>query len=130
MSNYKHLNFNEYQKVLNKSQQYIETNVARSMKKDDDVDGDPLNKNQLISIILYTDFTELSTDFTKSFRKLNEFELLSQIKQRNQKYYHWSKILKTTTKYYGQYDLGGNGVLGALHGPLLRHEYGIEYTTI
>ena len=46
---------------------------------------------------MYCDFSDLSRDFTLSFRK-SRFELISQIKKRNQKYYHWSKILKIPSK--------------------------------
>ena len=51
------------------------------------------------------------------FRKRSEFELIFQIKKRNQKYFHWSKILKNTIYLYGQDQDHGRGYLPELKGP-------------
>ena len=68
---------------------------------------------------MYCDYTELSRDFTLSFRKSHQFEVLKQIKQKNAKYYHWSKGLKNVIKFYGQRNEynGKNGKLSRLRGP-------------
>ena len=68
---------------------------------------------------MYCDYSLLSRDFTLSFQKRNEFELISQIKKRNQKYYHWSKILKNTIQDYGQDYNGGTDYLSSLRGPFI-----------
>ena len=68
---------------------------------------------------MYCDYTELSREFTLSFRKLHPFESLQKIKKRNAVYYHWSKGLKDVMKHYGQhYNSGGKrGLLPKLKGP-------------
>ena len=53
------------------------------------------------SVILYCDYSDLSTDFTLSFRKSQQFQTLTQIKRKNSRYYHWSKILRDTMEEYG-----------------------------
>ena len=66
---------------------------------------------------MYCDYTELSRDFTLSFRKLHQFEILSQTKKRNAAYYYWSKGLKDVIKHFGQNYDRKNGVLLKLRGP-------------
>ena len=114
MENYNYLPHGEINKIINKATQYIqESTIAKSLKHYDE----PITLNELICICMYCDYSELSRDFTLSFRKRNEFELISQIKKRNQKYYHWSKILKDTIDEYGQDYRIGNGLLPSLNGP-------------
>ena len=64
-------------------------------------DEAPLRKDNLISVILYTDFTELSSDFTSTFRKKSPFETLGSIKTRNSRYWWMSKTLRETVELYG-----------------------------
>ena len=71
----------------------------------------------MISIILYTDFTLLSSKFTSTFRKTGPFEPIQAIIQRNRSYYWMSRFLKETEQVYGQYHSFGNGVLDPLRGP-------------
>jgi len=119
MLEYKHLDIVKYQEVLNKAEEFINTKIAKSLKKKsyDDDHGAAISSNCLISIILYCDYSLLSSDFSASFRKRNSFETLKQIKKRNQKYYHWSKTLKNTVYQYGQKHYKGNGLLSKLFGP-------------
>ena len=117
MENYNYLPHVEINKILNKAKCYLqESAIAKSLVN---VWYGPITLEQLICIIMYCDYSELSRDFTLSFRKRNEFELISQIKKRNQKYYHWSKILKNTIKRYGQSSKKGKelGKLLELKGP-------------
>ena len=120
MRNYAYLPFGEMNKILIKAQQYENTAIAKSMKATGRKrKGAPLTVNHLQSIILYCDYSDLSRDFTISFRKTHPFQPLSQIKNHNSKYYYWSKILKETIKEYGQNNTrrGGNGLLSKLDGP-------------
>ena len=94
--NYNHVSHDKYNKIIN----------------------NPITCDALICIIMHCDYTELSRDFTLSFRKRSEFELMAQIKKRNSKYYHWSKILQHTIKHFGQSELSDNGLLSFLRGPL------------
>ena len=82
MLNYDYLTHGEINNLMNKAKQYIqESAIAKSLR---------ITLDALICICMYCDYSALSRDFTLSFRKRNEFELISQIKKRNQKYYHWS----------------------------------------
>ena len=56
----------------------------------------------IMSIILYTDYNKLSSDFTATFRKNNQFEPFESVKARNSKYWWWSKCLKEAVAVYGQ----------------------------
>lgn len=64
-------------------------------------DGRNLEMEHLISLILYTDFTELSADFTSTFRKKHPFEQLNDIKKRNREYWWLSKLLRETVEFFG-----------------------------
>ena len=91
-----------------KAHQYIITKYAKSITSDTyrtpqhyGIDqGSPLTIDNLLSIILYTDTTRLSSDFSGSFRKMHEYDTLSSIKKRNSKYWFWSKTLRETVELY------------------------------
>ena len=117
MLNYNYLSHDEVNKIANKAKQHIQQSTIAKSVKDRFSDYKPITMDCLICICLYCDYSALSRDFTLSFRKRNEFELISQIKKRNEKYYHWSKILKNTIWHYGQdYDYGTK-CLSPLRGP-------------
>ena len=120
MLNYKYLQFKHIQQIMIKAKAYYNTNVVKSMKAGPLEDGDPMSVNAIICMIMYCDYTDLSRDFTLSFRKSNPFQPISQIKKHNSLYYHWSKILKQTITDYGQWrndHVGGRGKLPRLVGP-------------
>ena len=124
MLNYTQLDHKSYHTVLAKAKVYIQTNIAKSLMGGIRRNGDPITMNHLISIILYCDYTNLSSEFTRTFRKSHPFEVLSQIKKRNSYYYHWSKTLRCTISKYGQNDYssgahswGDRGHLPRLIGP-------------
>ena len=60
-----------------------------------------LGYDNLLCVFMYTDLTELSCEFTSTFRKRDPFESLTSIKTRNSKYWHWSKTLRETVECYG-----------------------------
>ena len=116
---YKHLKVKEVNKIMVKAEQYLDTNVAKSMTNRGGKrrSGKPLQLNHLVCIILYCDYTQLSRDFTISFRKSHQFQLLRQIKKHNSMYYHWAITLRELIKQYGQNYQQGNGNLSKLVGP-------------
>eukprot|EP01084_Bolivina_argentea_P077406 140399_1 len=61
----------------------------------------PITSEHLQSIILYTDFSALCTDFTSTFRKNNIFETEISIKKRNAKYLWFSRRLRESVEYFG-----------------------------
>ena len=88
--------------ILPKAQQLHKTKMVKSMGiclgSDD---WNMLKVENLICIILYTDHTELSTHFASTFRKMNQFETIDQIKRRHRDYYWLSRILRQTVREFG-----------------------------
>ena len=116
MSNYQHLSLEEIDTIVHKANQYINTDTAKSIKSSHWTSkGQCIGIGDLICIILYCDYTALSSDFTLSFRKKNEFELLEQIKKRNSRYFWWSNILKNTIEQFGSNYSNGNGIVGPFY---------------
>lgn len=124
--NYKDLHYEQYNDtVLPKAQRLLQSNICKSMKANTNgadnygkLERDsPLNIDGIICMILYCDYTQLSANFTKSFRKSHTFEILESIKRRNSGYFFWSKILRETIDCYGQNRKRGNGLLDKLNGP-------------
>ena len=56
---------------------------------------------KLICMILYTDYTDLSSQFTATFRRRNPFEPLEQTKRRHRNYYWMSTGLRKAVEFYG-----------------------------
>ena len=63
--------------------------------------GSSIKMEHLIAIILYTDFTEISYQFSRSFRQIDKNETLESIKKRNSKYFWWSRYLRELVEVYG-----------------------------
>ena len=71
----------------------------------------------LICVILYTDYTELSSHFSESFRAVYKYEAIQSIRRRHQKYYWLSVGLKGLIGFCGQSYNNGKGLLSPLRGP-------------
>eukprot|EP01084_Bolivina_argentea_P102974 184476_1 len=106
------LGLHGYQISFNKARQYWYTNKAKQIKALNDEfltdplyydiqNGEPLSLQNILSVVLYCDWTELSSELTKTFRKLTSFESLNSVKRRNREYSNWSKILRETVEYFG-----------------------------
>ena len=68
--------------------------------------GSVVTFDHLLSLLLYTDYTELSSNFSSSFRKTKTFESLKNIKKRNSAYFWMSKHLRELVEVYGQCSFG------------------------
>eukprot|EP01084_Bolivina_argentea_P309494 535347_1 len=85
--------------VVEKANIYINTDKCKQIICTENYDelhfdiklGDTINIYHLQSLILYTDFTQLCTAFSSTFRQIYFNETLSSVKHRNSKYYHISK---------------------------------------
>eukprot|EP01084_Bolivina_argentea_P294146 506051_1 len=67
-----------------------------------DIDNfSPIRYSHILSVILYTDWTQLSTELSKTFRKLNQYETIMQVTNRNKEYANWSKNIRELVEYYG-----------------------------
>ena len=114
ITEYKYLSYKIYKKVIEtKVKQYYTTNMVKTLKScwfDDecikleyDIDPDsPIKFEHLLSLCLYTDLSDLCFDFSCSFRALNPYEPLSLIKDRNSKYYWFSRYLRECVQLYGE----------------------------
>eukprot|EP01084_Bolivina_argentea_P010880 20301_1 len=92
--NYKYISFKQYlDNVASKANIYMRADIVKQTKSMSTFlhyeinQGDLFGFNNLVSLILYTDFSSLCTDFSSTFRKITPYETLSAIKQRNRKYY-------------------------------------------
>ena len=97
MLNYQYISKKEVDQIFVKAKEYKNTNMAKSLNY-----GTGIKEDNLICIILYCDYSDLSRDFTLSFRKSHSFQLLSTINQHNSRYYHWSNTLRDTVEEYGK----------------------------
>ena len=81
--------------------------------------GDPLTAQHLQTIILYCDFTELCTLFSRSLRENDSLDGLEEIKKRNSKFFHFTKKLRELVTYFGSDGGGvfGNKMNGVVKGP-------------
>ena len=67
--------------------------------------GEPISKNHMTSLILYTDLSEYCSRFSSTFRQNTQYESLQSIKKRNGKYWWQSKYIREAVIFYG-YDHG------------------------
>ena len=106
------VNIHEYNKLINdkaqrfmKSQKVKQTTAAGGdwmrFLHYDIPEGSPLHVEHLMAVIIYCDFTELSENFSRTFRAIHPFESLFSIKKRNQNYWHLSKRLREIVQFYG-----------------------------
>eukprot|EP01084_Bolivina_argentea_P000582 1093_1 len=68
----------------------------------------PISYQHLVSVILYTDWSKLSKEFTNTFRKTASYESISSLKERNREFAIWSKYLRETVEIFG-YNAVGEG---------------------
>eukprot|EP01084_Bolivina_argentea_P300000 517184_1 len=83
-------------KIIFKGEEYSKTNRAKKIKCHGYTDhgfffGTVPSLSHFLCIILYCDFGKLQTHFSATFRKQNPFEPIKTVKQRNSKYYYFSK---------------------------------------
>lgn len=110
IKNYSYITISHYRNViLVKANGYINTSKVRAIKAEGPgthygiTNGTPLSISNLISVILYTDFTALCSDFSSTFRKVSPYETISSIKWRNSKYWWLSKTLRETVELYADW---------------------------
>ena len=95
--------------VVEKAKNYLKTKRCRNIKCIEEWDelhfdikrGAPLTESHLNALLLYTDFSDLSTAFSSSYRALHPKETLKAIKARNSSYYHFAQKLVELVQYFG-----------------------------
>ena len=63
--------------------------------------GTPISIQNILTIILYSDYDTLSNRFSSTFRKVLEDEDSDYTRKRNQEFWNWSKTLIETVNVYG-----------------------------
>ena len=63
--------------------------------------GKLLSLEHLLAIILYTDWSELCTNFTKTFRRHNYYQSIEFVRKENAEYAIWSRLLREVVEYWG-----------------------------
>ena len=58
--------------------------------------NEPIRTEHVMAVTLYTDYDELSYQFSKSFRKIPSDKSDEDTKRRNMEYREWSRILRET----------------------------------
>eukprot|EP01084_Bolivina_argentea_P052518 96474_1 len=105
------LKSNAFNISMTKAKNYIQTEKAKQITAiplimDDHyhygiTKGTPLSVWNILSVLLYTDYSELCTAFSGTFRTKTKYEMLSCVKSRNQEFANWSRILRETIEYFG-----------------------------
>eukprot|EP01084_Bolivina_argentea_P047967 88416_1 len=134
----------QFKRCINKANKYIYTEKATTLTatpdygvqlfehdRNDDLHygikaGTPITSHHLLSVIVYTDWPDITSKFTATFRKSNVYDTISQIKQKNAEYANWSRLLRETVElfgfsYSGQYNNNytnqDNKIINRLKGP-------------
>eukprot|EP01084_Bolivina_argentea_P003037 5667_1 len=127
------LKWEQFQISLNKANRLIDTENAKKLSAGVVGVEDPLHYGietgttisiqNLLSIIIYCDWSELCTKFSKTFRKTKAWETITSVKNRNSEYANWSRILRETVQYFGSMgwdyseDEKWNEEMNTEHGP-------------
>ena len=64
--------------------------------------GSVITEQHLCAVILWCDYSQFCTLFAESFRKLEGFETLEDLKSRNSRYHHMSKLLMEAVQHFGK----------------------------
>ena len=101
----------EFNISIQKVKKYIDTFKVRKIRSrkfgvNDKYHYNIQNESQikfshLLSVVLYTDWSDLSESFSKTFRRSHPYESVFFVKKRNAEYANWSKALRETIEYYG-----------------------------
>eukprot|EP01084_Bolivina_argentea_P208979 356090_1 len=93
-------------KVIAKAEGYYSTQRVKKTKAeynfyDHITIGCHISIKHLMSIILYCDWSDLSTDFTGTFRRNSFLETLESVKERHSNYLHFAKLLVEAVTSFG-----------------------------
>eukprot|EP01084_Bolivina_argentea_P251275 421379_1 len=116
ISNYKHFEMSQYEELVIKIKEYMKQEFVKKMKADNNKD-DAYNRSikleydisdwsairfyHLTCVLFYTDYSDLCTNFSSTFRGSNAFEPLSSIKKRNANYWWMAKGLREAVQLFG-----------------------------
>merc|ERR1711971_1276288 len=93
--------------AVDKAGRYLAGRKCKAMKSDYDrfqfgiATDSPLSLRHVQAVLLYTDFSEFSTAFSSSFRKLSWNESIRDANQRNARFFHTAKALRECVQLFG-----------------------------
>eukprot|EP01084_Bolivina_argentea_P281198 481082_1 len=67
-----------------------------------DLNGTEISDKHLLAVILYCDWTDLCTAFSRTFRRSKSYKPLSEARSKNAEYANWSKLLHEVVQYFGK----------------------------
>ena len=100
--------FNNF--VLQKANRILSTYYSSSMiasgspfqrKRYNIKEKSSITLQHIMALILYTSFSDLCFEFTKTFRKIYKNEPINNCKIRNREYAHWSRLIMECTNVFG-----------------------------
>merc|ERR1712228_112101 len=111
MMEYSNISMVQYQQIMNKAKNYLKSAIVKKQKPYKQgysklhygiSENALLSLWNLISLILYSDYTAHCSEFSASFRALSPFEPLEVTKERNREFWWMSKTLRETVELFGQ----------------------------
>ena len=108
------LSCGEFARAFIKAEKYMKATVVKNLKArifEEDINvytqyglshDDPITINHILGVILYTDCTELCTQFSRTFRKIRPFQTLISIKKNNSEFAIWSRYLRESVEIFGK----------------------------
>eukprot|EP01084_Bolivina_argentea_P074984 135993_1 len=102
----------ELNESMVKAMEYMNTEKAKQITASyipsdryhyDIPEGTCITFNHLLTVILYTDWSEFSTQLTSTFRKTQPYETLSMLKLRNKEFANCSKTLRECVECFGNF---------------------------
>ena len=64
--------------------------------------GSPLQLNHVLALLLYSNFSDLCYEFSKTYRRLNRQESDEALKARHANFYHFGKYLREFVEVFGE----------------------------
>eukprot|EP01084_Bolivina_argentea_P224276 379296_1 len=95
------LDLEDYDQSVINAEILFETNVARNVIPNKKHEHMRFKIENIIVLILYCNFDNLSHQFSTTFRKVKSDETVHELIKRNQEYHHFSKILCNTVMAFG-----------------------------
>eukprot|EP01083_Nonionella_stella_P289492 985092_1 len=126
---YAFISMRQYESIMMKVNEFIKTKSVKAIKAYNEKGmynhnivlkygiphGSALLSRHLLALFLYTDFTDLCTHFSATFRANKQFEALSAIKARNSKYWWLAKSLRELVELYGESKRGNGNLKGPFY---------------
>eukprot|EP01083_Nonionella_stella_P082364 227332_1 len=108
IAHYKYLSLAQYEKVVVKVKAHLQLRVFKktsgTVSQYAIKENDPIQSSHLLALTLYTDYEDLCTDFSSTFRKCDSLETMEAVKKRNAAYYWMSRRLRECVEVFGQFN--------------------------